>query len=534
MYRKFIGTTNFILPPDRWQKVKIVLSTENLQAFVEGEEVINVDLSQVDFPKTGYVGLLGFRMLPSEIQYLKINGHEEVSDSGEFRGSKKRTPPSSAPPVTVTPLVPLTNAGFEVFPLGEGQFTRTVALGNPDEIVTADPIPGWTVSSSTAGSFNPSTSSYPGEAPEGQNVAWSAFGTISQVVSSVLRANTRYTLTVEVGNRMEQPFPGYRVELYAGSGFLAADTSTVSSPHGTFRTSTVTVDIGAVHPRLGQFLEIRLRSEGQQTNFDDVRLNATSFVPLPSSPLTNAGHEEVSDSDEFRGSKERTPPRVEAKTPPLVEPLYKRTPKGYEQIIGPAHEEISDSDEFRGSRKQTPPRVETKTPPPVEPLYKRTPKGYERIIGPSVAQQSSYAGMYVYPKHGQSAYLQSQDAGQCVRFAVEVTGYNPARPPAATRAKNSLGDQGRTLAKGAVVGAAANSAIGAAAGAAMGGPVGAVAGALTGAAGGAVAGLLGGSVVARRNQQAKTHQDQAAHAAHRQEYVRAFSACMDARGYSVR
>ena len=271
MYRKFIGTTNFIMPPDRWQKVKIVLSTENLQAFVEGEEVINVDLAKVDFPKTGYVGILGYGALRSEIQYLKINGHEE----------------------------------------------------------------------------------------------------------------------------------------------------------------------------------------------------------------------------------------------------------------------ISDSDEFRGARKRTPPRVKAKTPPPVEPLYERTPKGYERIIGPAVAQ-SSYAGLYVYPKHGQSADRQSQDAGQCDRSAVEVTGYDPAHPPTATHATNSLGDQGRTMAKGAVVGSATSSAVGAAAGAAMGGAVGAVAGAVAGAAGGAVAGLLGGSMVARRDQQAKTHQDQVDYAAHHQEYVRAFSACMDARGYSVR
>ena len=271
MFRSWIGTTNFILPPDRWQKVKIVLSTENLQAFVEGKEVINVDLANVDFPKIGYVGVFGWGAYRSEIQYLKINGHEEISDSGEFRGSK-----------------------------------------------------------------------------------------------------------------------------------------------------------------------------------------------------------------------ERTPPRVKAKTPPLVEPLYKRTPKGYERIIRPA------------------------------------------------AAQSRYAGMYVYPKHGQSADRQNQDAGQCVRLAVEVTGYDPAHPPAATRAKNSYGDQGRTMAKGAVGGAATSSAIGAAAGAAMGGPVGAVAGAVTGAAGGAVAGLLGGSVVARRDQQAKTRQDQVHHAAHHQEFVRAFSACMDARGYSVR
>ena len=150
--------------------------------------------------------------------------------------------------------------------------------------------------------------------------------------------------------------------------------------------------------------------------------------------------------------------------------------------------------------------------------------------GPAVAQLS-HAGLYVYPRHGQSADQQSRDAGQCDRSAIEVTGYDPAHPPAATLAQDSLSDQGRTMAKGALVGSAASSAVGAAAGAAVGR---AARGAAMGGAGGAVAGLLRGWFVARRDQQAQTHQGQVRHAQHHQQYVRAFSACMDARGYSVR
>ena len=151
-------------------------------------------------------------------------------------------------------------------------------------------------------------------------------------------------------------------------------------------------------------------------------------------------------------------------------------------------------------------------------------------VGPAVAQLS-HAGLYVYSKHGQSADQQSRDAEQCDRSAVEVTGYDPGKPPVATIAQGSLSDQGRTMAKGALVGSAASSAVGAAAGAAVGR---AARGAAMGGAGGAVAGLLRGWVVARRDQHAKMHQDQAHHEQHQQEYVRAFAACMDARGYSVR
>ncbi len=151
-------------------------------------------------------------------------------------------------------------------------------------------------------------------------------------------------------------------------------------------------------------------------------------------------------------------------------------------------------------------------------------------VGPAVAQLS-HSGLYVYPKHGQSTDQQSRDGGQCGRSAVEVTGYDPGNPPVATIAQGSLSDQGRSMAKGAVVGSAASSAVGAAAGAAVGE---AARGAAMGAAGGAVAGVLRGLLVARRDQQAKIQHDEQQNEQHQYDYQRAFAACMDARGYGVR
>jgi hypothetical protein len=136
------------------------------------------------------------------------------------------------------------------------------------------------------GTFNLTITQYPGQAPEGQNVADSSFflagflpPTISQVLSDVLTANTLYTLQVEVGNRLDTPFPGYVVQLLAGGVLLAEDNNSLSPADGTFATSTVTFTALPGDPNLGQPLEIRLRSFGRQTNFDDVRLTAVASAP---------------------------------------------------------------------------------------------------------------------------------------------------------------------------------------------------------------------------------------------------------------
>jgi len=138
--------------------------------------------------------------------------------------------------VSPRPSIPITNPGFEAFTLVDGQFTRPFFGSGPvgTAIVTPNPIPGWTLTPAhgDGGTFNPTTAQYSGQAPEGQNVAYSSFfltgfppPTILQVLPAVLTSNTRYTLQVEVGNRLDTPFPGYVVQLLAGGVLLAQDNS---------------------------------------------------------------------------------------------------------------------------------------------------------------------------------------------------------------------------------------------------------------------------------------------------------------------
>jgi streptogramin lyase len=169
---------------------------------------------------------------------------------------------------TMTTAVPINNPGFEAQVLGDGGFLTTT-------------LTGWTLSvPSQSGPYNPPAGAYPGGVvPEGQNVAYSNGGTISQVLTQALVAGTRYTLTVRVGDRLDAAFPGYRVQLLAGGTLLAEETAQTPA-NGTFATSTVDYDSMANDPRAGLPLEIRLVSNGIQVNFDDVRLTAETTVGI--------------------------------------------------------------------------------------------------------------------------------------------------------------------------------------------------------------------------------------------------------------
>jgi hapalindole H/12-epi-hapalindole U/12-epi-fischerindole U synthase len=204
------------------------------------------------------------------------------------------------PTVTVAALLPVSNPGFENPVTAPGVFTGAQAAG---------PV-GWTVYNRGAtnslrffGVWNPATTaSFADPVPDGANVGVVfldnttaiAEAGLQQVLAATLQLATRYTLTVEVGNFAPSAgapwnftgFPGYRVDLLAGSAVIASDNNTLQPGEGRFLTATVGVSIGASHANAGQPLTIRLVSlngPGVEVNFDRVRLDATA-VPEPPSP----------------------------------------------------------------------------------------------------------------------------------------------------------------------------------------------------------------------------------------------------------
>ena len=101
------------------------------------------------------------------------------------------------------------------------------------------------------------------------------------VLTAAAQANTLYTLTMLVGNRLDADFVGYQVELWAGGTRLAQDDSSQLPTDGQFLLSTVQYFVAAGDTVAGSALEIRFRSFGYQTVFDDVKLDATQRVPEP-------------------------------------------------------------------------------------------------------------------------------------------------------------------------------------------------------------------------------------------------------------
>jgi hypothetical protein len=129
----------------------------------------------------------------------------------------------------------------------------------------------------------------------------------------------------------------------------------------------------------------------------------------------------------------------------------------------------------------------------------------------------------VYPAKGQSAQQQQRDDGDCYVWAKNNTGIDPAVVAAAPPPPSGSTVGGGERVRGAAGGAAGGAVIGAIAGDAG-----------KGAAIGAVVGTMGGGRQARQNRAA---QQQAAASGQQQQiqtFYRAYAACMEGRGYTIK
>jgi hypothetical protein len=148
------------------------------------------------------------------------------------------------------------------------------------------PIPDWTLTGQ-GGSWHPSSTFYNLPLPDGSIVAFSNGGTISQTLTTSLAPDTTYMLSVDVGHRLDGYITDCSIALYAGSTLLNSfSASNGIIPIGTFADETVTYTSGATV--LPGDLSIVLTSDGQQADFDNVRLTE-STVPEPSSLSLVAG-----------------------------------------------------------------------------------------------------------------------------------------------------------------------------------------------------------------------------------------------------
>lgn len=145
------------------------------------------------------------------------------------------------------------------------------------------------------------------------------------------------------------------------------------------------------------------------------------------------------------------------------------------------------------------------------------------------AQDTSIAsglGLYVFPSNDQNKDTQDADEVACYKWAKEQTGIDPINPPQVEVKQADTGPDGSGVVGGAK-GAAAGAAIGAIAGDAG-----------KGAAIGAVVGGLGGRRARIAGDQAEQQQNvQAAQAQEKgmmDNFKKAFTACMEGKGYTVK
>jgi hypothetical protein len=153
---------------------------------------------------------------------------------------------------------------------------------------------------------------------------------------------------------------------------------------------------------------------------------------------------------------------------------------------------------------------------------------YVFLAGPVWAQDP-----IVYPARGQSEDQMEKDKYQCYSWAKNQTGFDPMKTPTTATAPPAKEKEVWGAGKTGVAGGATGAVVGGIAS----GKKGIVRGGLIGAAGGA---LIGGmrSSGQRENEKKKRkkweQKEVNNYTQARHEYNRAFGACMDGRGYSVK
>ena len=148
------------------------------------------------------------------------------------------------------------------------------------------------------------------------------------------------------------------------------------------------------------------------------------------------------------------------------------------------------------------------------------------LIAQSSTSIASSLNLYVFPNENQSKDQQDADEVACFKWAKEQTGFDPMNPT------QVQADQVDKSADGSMV-------VGAAGGAAAGAAIGAIAGDTgEGAAIGAIVGGLRGRRAKKYGEAQQQRQNEASAKAQEQkmadDYKRAFSVCMEAKGYTIK
>jgi hypothetical protein len=162
---------------------------------------------------------------------------------------------------------------------------------------------------------------------------------------------------------------------------------------------------------------------------------------------------------------------------------------------------------------------------PAQPPSSQSPSAGAVSTSPQTPAQS--VGLFVYPQKQQDDALQGKDEKECYDSAKQQSGIDPASLASSTEAAKPTDTPKGGGAKGAAGGAAAGAAVGAIAGDAG-------EGAAIGATAGAIHGRRAQKKAKKQTQQQAQQQQASAQQQNLDTFKRAMSACLDARGYSVK
>ncbi len=140
----------------------------------------------------------------------------------------------------------------------------------------------------------------------------------------------------------------------------------------------------------------------------------------------------------------------------------------------------------------------------------------------TIVNAQSGHGLHIYPNEGQDQDQTDLDEFQCIKDATNRTGFDPMAVPTATTAPpQTEGGTGKGAVRGAVIGTATG---------AIAGDTGKGA-----AIGAATGGLIGGMrrQDSKQRQQQWAQKESASYQKNRNNWTRAFTACMQSRGYTV-
>lgn len=153
-----------------------------------------------------------------------------------------------------------------------GDFEAPLTLGQNDPVrgPFSFSAVGWDINNGRAGTYLPTTVAYGSGVADGR-IGWSNGGTFSQLTSSTFQAGYAYSLSVDIGYRLDAGSPSGGIGIFAGDiSNVIASLSLSSQGRGVFYTGQVSATDADYRSFIGQNIGVFMVANGVQINFDNV------------------------------------------------------------------------------------------------------------------------------------------------------------------------------------------------------------------------------------------------------------------------